>query len=735
MALLRTASILEDGSAGATVIAVDKDRNSPFAVKWAVENLLKKNFTCTLLHVRTKNLHPNEADAVLKEGRPPTEEELHQLFLPFRGFCARKGIESKELVLHNTEVSSALTDYVINNSVRNIVVGSPQRNIITRQFKDADVPTNLIRSLPQSCTIHIISKGKVQSIRPTGHTHKGSISATGSIKVLATTMENSPLDHSPKPPPDTPDSEDKNRNLRTDGNWSGSGSHEVSSGQKIHSHESKGEVNSPRLSAQIFSPQKSSSQHSLSPCGDHSGQSSCISFDVLHENLEVPMNSDSPKSSSSPKTPKALEVEIMRLKQELLKTMDKYSTACREAVAAKQKAVELEQNKEEEKRNLEEARQAEEAALTLAELERQKRSAAVESALMAERLAKMEIQKRREVEMRARHEEEEGRKAINIALARNHIPRRKYNIEEIEVATCYFDNARKIGEGGYGPVFYGVLDHTAVAIKVLRPDLAHGERQFQKEVEVLSTIRHPNMVLLLGACPEYGCLVYEYLENGSLEDRLFQKDNTPPLSWQTRFRIAAEIATGLLFLHQTKPEPLVHRDLKPANILLDRNYVSKISDVGLARLVPPAVANATTQYHMTAAAGTFCYIDPEYQQTGMLGVKSDIYSLGVMLLQIITGKPPMGLSHQVEKAIENGRFPPMLDPSVTDWPVEETLSCAKLALQCCEMRKRDRPDLGNVILPELNRLRELGEISDSDNLTATQEGMSKNPNVDMENST
>ncbi|KAK0596582.1 hypothetical protein LWI29_017022 [Acer saccharum] len=93
------------------------------------------------------------------------------------------------------------------------------------------------------------------------------------------------------------------------------------------------------------------------------------------------------------------------------------------------------------------------------------------------------------------------------------------------------------------------------------------------------------MVLLLGACPEYGCLVYEYMENGSLEDRLFRKDDTPTIPWRTRFKIAAEIATALLFLHQNKPEPLVHRDLKPANILIDHNYVSKIGDVGLARLV------------------------------------------------------------------------------------------------------------------------------------------------------
>lgn len=219
------------------------------------------------------------------------------------------------------------------------------------------------------------------------------------------------------------------------------------------------------------------------------------------------------------------------------------------------------------------------------------------------------------------------------------------------------------------------------------------------------------MVLLLGACPEFGCLVYEYMANGSLEDRLMRQGNTPTIPWQHRFRIAAEIGTGLLFLHQTKPEPLVHRDLKPANILLDRNYCSKISDVGLARLVPPSVANNVTQYRMTSTAGTFCYIDPEYQQTGMLGVKSDIYSLGVMLLQIITAKPPMGLTHHVERAIEKGTFEEMLDPTVHDWPVEDALSLAKLSLKCAELRRKDRPELSTVILPELNRLRCLAEDS------------------------
>lgn len=218
------------------------------------------------------------------------------------------------------------------------------------------------------------------------------------------------------------------------------------------------------------------------------------------------------------------------------------------------------------------------------------------------------------------------------------------------------------------------------------------------------------MVLLLGACAEYGCLVYEYMEHGSLEDRLFCKDNTPPIPWRTRFKIAAEIGSALLFLHEAEP-PMVHRDLKPANILLDGNYTSKIADVGLARLVPPAVANQITQYHMTAAAGTFCYIDPEYQQTGKLGTKSDVYSLGIMLLQLITAKPPMALSYYVEEAIEDGSFGEILDPLIHDWPFQEALTLAKLALKCSQIRKKDRPYLDSGVLPELIRLRDFAMTS------------------------
>ncbi|XP_058750257.1 U-box domain-containing protein 35-like [Vicia villosa] len=702
-----------------TVIPINAGRNSQVAVKWAVDHLLKKNSNCILIHVRTKPItHSNDNidDDVPKHGRPPTQEELHQFFLPFRGFCARKGIEAKELVLHDIDVPSALTDYAIENSVNNVVVGASSSpwSALIRKFKDGDVASTLAKTLPESSTLYVISKGKVQKIRPTGppipkDDQSKNIEATPpkSIRDIVTLLQKAQLIQPKKFLHHNPSSDDSNRKpLRDAGKVWELDIKDVILVTPPTSNNVKDDNSprGPRLSAGSLSTETSSNRSSPATSYDSLGKHSRHFSDISSGNHEV-ISSDSFKCLFSPKPPiqAIIEAEIKKLKLELKKTSEQYGMACREAVLAKQKTTELEKFRQEKERNVEKARLAEEAALALAEVERQKAKVAMESAEVSQRLAEMETKKRKLAELKAKHEEEERRRTLQDVVY-NSIPYRRYNIKEIEVATNGFDNALKIGEGGYGPVFKGVLDHTVVAIKVLRPDLAHGERQFQQEIIVLSTIRHPNMVLLLGACPEYGCLVYEHMENGSLEDRLFRKDDSPPIPWKNRFRIASEIATGLLFLHQAKPEPIVHRDMKPANILLDKNCVSKISDVGLARLVPPSVANKTTQYRLTGAAGTFCYIDPEYQQTGLLGVKSDIYSFGMVLLQIITAKPPMGLSHLVEEAIREGNFLEVLDQSVPDCPVEEALAFAKLAIKCCELRKRDRPDLSTVILPELNRI-------------------------------
>ncbi|KAL8488253.1 hypothetical protein ACS0TY_024051 [Phlomoides rotata] len=705
-------------------VAIDKDKGSQAALKWAVDHLLAKGKSVTLLHVKLKN------SSSYIEGKG--DSQAKELFLPFRCFCTRKDIQVTEVVLEDTDVAKGVCEYVKNNLIETLVVGSSPKNGFVRRFKTVDIPGSCTKMAPDFCTVYIISKGKVASCRssnanaaaaskeapPRSSLHTNSSLSSSDARFAQTTGSRGSVAFSTK----SLTSEDldsirspftrgkANRSygelpmIDSDISFVGSARPTTTSDRMMMSPL---DYDSMMLPPRLSNTSEPESRLSFgSPFSNSMSSDANNSFGVYSSSSTESANN----SWSGAQSLEEVEAEMRRLKQELKQTMDMYSTACKEALTAKQKASELHRWKVEEEQKLEEARQAEGAALAIAEMEKEKCRAALEKAEVAQRIAELEAQKRMNAERKAVREAEERKKVMD-KMSHNDVRYRKYSIEEIETATEFFSGSRKIGEGGYGPVYKCYLDHTEVAVKVLRPDAAQGRSQFQQEVEVLSCIRHPNMVLLLGACPEYGCLVYEYMANGSLDDCLFRRGKNPVLPWQLRFRIAAEIATGLLFLHQTKPEPLVHRDLKPGNILLDRNFVSKISDVGLARLVPPSVANTVTQYRMTSTAGTFCYIDPEYQQTGMLGIKSDVYSLGVMLLQIVTAKSPMGLTHHVEMAIEKGSFDQMLDPEVQDWPVEEALGFAKLALKCCELRRKDRPDLGKVVLPQLNRLRALAEDS------------------------
>ena len=728
----------KDGVNGLIAVAIDKEKGSQNALKWAIDNLLTRNATVILIHVKilTPSLSSspsifnlringisNDSLTVSKE----PESQNKNIFLPYRVFCTRKDIHCKDVLLEDADVAKALIEYATQAGIEHLILGSSTKTSLLKRFMLSDIPGTVSKGAPDFCTVYVISKGKIQSMRSASRPAP----SISSLQVSQTTIKsdqsetNVESEHSGKDQDKHSydgalrKSQDGTESFRSPFTRKG-----YNGRQYVEHFKSDGDtpfISSERLSIDRMLPplyNNSEMGHRTSSFSSDDGSYSFESILQGRKSLESSVPSefasqsfDSDRlSSSTSQSVDDMEAEMRRLKLELKQTMEMYNTACKEALTAQQKAIELQKWKLEEERRLEEARLAEETALAIAQKEKAKSKAAIEAAEAQKRIAEIEAEKRLRAEIKALRESEEKNKVMD-ALVNVDVRYRKYTIEEIEAATEFFSQSLKIGEGGYGPVFKCLLDHTPVAVKVLRPDAAQGRSQFQREVEVLSCIRHPNMVLLLGACPEYGCLVYEYLSNGSLEDCLFHRGNNPPLSWQLRFKIAAEIGTGLLFLHQTKPEPIVHRDLKPGNILLDRNYVAKISDVGLARLVPPSVADSVTQYHMTATAGTFCYIDPEYQQTGMLGVKSDVYSLGIIFLQILTAKSPMGLTHHVERSIEKGTFAEMLDPLVTDWPMEEALSLAKTAIKCAELRRKDRPDLGKVVLPELDRLRELADNS------------------------
>ncbi|XP_021720015.1 U-box domain-containing protein 52-like [Chenopodium quinoa] len=698
---------------GLVAVAIDKDKGSQYAIRWATDHLLGRGRPVVLIHVSSDSSRAAGSSAIVSTSSPGTSPNYQQvdrktkdLFLTFRCFCTRKDIRCIDVTLKDNDVGRALIEYANYAAIENLVLGASKGGFI-RKFKSADIPSMVARGAPDFCTVYVISKAKMSSVRNASRPVPHMSPLQSYIENIVKDKPNvsTPVSTPPRRsmsireylnsvqagdrPSFTPPREEKD--LRLD-RWN----ERLMLSEFPESETDISFVSSDRTSVDRLSMQYDYMDITRTPrfssTLDYSYGSSRGGQRMNDTNLrrEISYSSqDSGWTSVSSQHSEDTDAEMRRLKLELKQTMHMYGEACKEAVFAKererQQAMELHRWRLEEDKKLQEAGTPEEVAMVLAERKRSEREAALQ--------------------------EERKLTAGNTEYRPTHsaLSYKRYTIEEIETATDKFSASLKVGEGGYGPVFKCYLDHTRVAVKVLRPDAAQGRTQFQQEVEVLSCIRHPNMVLLLGACPEYGCIVYEYMANGSLDDRLFRRGKTQPLTWQVRFRIAADIATGLNFLHQTKPEPLVHRDLKPGNILLDKYYVAKIGDVGLARLVPPSVADHITQYCKTSAAGTFCYIDPEYQQSGMLGVKSDVYSLGIVLLQLLTAKPPMGLAHQVEHYIEKGTFADILDQSVPDWPVEEALSLAKVAIQCAELRRKDRPDLEKVVLPELERLRDFAD--------------------------
>lgn len=208
---------------------------------------------------------------------------------------------------------------------------------------------------------------------------------------------------------------------------------------------------------------------------------------------------------------------------------------------------------------------------------------------------------------------------------------------------------------------------------------------------------------LIGVCPEAWSLVYDYIPGGSLQDRLFCRSNICPLDWKIRARIIAEIACSLSFLHSLNPET-IHGDLKPNNILLDSESSCKICDFGISRLLPEQTLRCPSFRRYTETRTIFPYADPEYHRTGILTPKSDIFSFGIIILQLLTGRSPVGLAFDVRRAMSHGQITSILDSSAGEWSMFVARRLADLGLQCCELNSRDRPELTATLLRELERL-------------------------------
>ncbi|XP_071685748.1 U-box domain-containing protein 33-like [Rutidosis leptorrhynchoides] len=257
----------------------------------------------------------------------------------------------------------------------------------------------------------------------------------------------------------------------------------------------------------------------------------------------------------------------------------------------------------------------------------------------------------------------------------------EFESTEVKDAIGNFDPSLKIGEGTFKSTYKGLLRHTEVVVKVFYSHNFQVPSEYQQEVNLLSKLRHPNLVTLIGACPDDRMIIYEYLSGGSLEDRLECKDNTPSLSWQNRIRIAAELCAALIFLHSCG---VVHGNLKPTNILLDRNLVTKLTDFGIHHELSENEVSSNNASE---------FMDPAYLSTGEFTANSDAYSFGVILLRLLTGKPGLGLTNEVQLALDNDNLKNILDATAGDWPFVQAQQLAVLAMSCCDLVTTNRPDL------------------------------------------
>ncbi|KAL6554364.1 hypothetical protein OROMI_020037 [Orobanche minor] len=281
-----------------------------------------------------------------------------------------------------------------------------------------------------------------------------------------------------------------------------------------------------------------------------------------------------------------------------------------------------------------------------------------------------------------------------------------FSLRQLKAATNNFDIANKIGEGGFGPVYKGVLsDGTVIAVKQLSSKSKQGNREFVNEIGMISALQHPNLVKLFGCCIQGNqlLLIYEYLENNSLARALFGRaDQKLNLDWSTRKKICMGIAKGLAYLHEESRLKIVHRDIKATNVLLDKDLNAKISDFGLAKLDEEENTHISTRI-----AGTIGYMAPEYAMRGYLTDKADVYSFGIVALEIVSGRsntnyrPKEEFVYLLDWAYvlqEQGNLLDLVDPSLgSDYSKSEALRMLNLSLLCANPSPTLRPSMSSVV--------------------------------------
>ncbi|CAI9108040.1 OLC1v1007550C1 [Oldenlandia corymbosa var. corymbosa] len=292
-----------------------------------------------------------------------------------------------------------------------------------------------------------------------------------------------------------------------------------------------------------------------------------------------------------------------------------------------------------------------------------------------------------------------------------------FSYAELRAGTNDFNPANKLGEGGFGTVFKGTLyDGRVVAVKLLSVASHQGKSQFVAEIATISAVQHRNLVKLYGCCIEGDrrLLVYEYLENRSLDQALFRTKSLP-LEWSTRFDVCLGVARGLAYLHEESRVRIVHRDVKASNILLDSDLNPKISDFGLAKLYDDKMTHVSTR-----VAGTIGYLAPEYAMRGHLTEKADVFGFGVVALEIVSGRPNSNTSLEDDKIylLEwNERDLELVDPRLTEFNENEVKRVIGVALLCTQTSPSLRPAMSRVVAMLSGDIEVTGAVSKPGYLT------------------
>ncbi|KAK7410359.1 hypothetical protein VNO78_01080 [Psophocarpus tetragonolobus] len=307
--------------------------------------------------------------------------------------------------------------------------------------------------------------------------------------------------------------------------------------------------------------------------------------------------------------------------------------------------------------------------------------------------------------------------SVSVKAIPNHAPRNAYgplndifSYDELLVATKCFSEANLLGEGGFGYVYKGVLPcGKEIAVKQLKSGSQQGEREFQAEVETISQVHHKHLVELVGYCVTRAekMLVYEFVPNNTLEFHLHGEGQTV-LEWTTRVKIALGSAKGLAYLHEDCKPAIIHRDIKSSNILLDFKFEPKVSDFGLAKIFPNT--DSCISHLTTRVMGTFGYLAPEYASSGKLTDKSDVYSYGIMLLELITGRPPItavGSRNEslidwarplLARALQDDDFDNLVDPRLqNNYEADEMVIMITCAAACVRHSARLRPRMSQIV--------------------------------------